>query len=372
MVLRRSFAIVSAIHLLAAIVCPAAETDSRGPAKGAPETDRTANAREPVSPPTAEKPVFSFAWISDLHLGGSRLELARTAFRWIDRKLAPDFVLFTGDDNAIPAPAEDPTKPQPEDSRRHQFFKDFLAGHLRAPAVVIPGDNWPGGFDQVFGAAQRSFDCCGLHFLLLAPDRTHKVRGMEGLSALDETTCAWIRKDLDASRDKPVIVAIHEPIHPPTFLDAMVLRRLVARHPQVIAVLQGHLHMDLQLQAGGTAYLSASALGPTSVHSLKQVLVFPDRLVIRTFACDPKTAEFAPLGPDWRVEVPRALRANLRRPDGGFKLEKLAEVPPHPHIDDPALTERKWELLRNLSGLLDPDVLSPARRPPSGTALPPD
>jgi hypothetical protein len=128
----------------------------------------------------------------------------------------------------------------------------------------------------------------------------------------------------------------------------------------VIAVLQGHLHLDLHLEADGRAYLTAPALGPTMAPALKQVLAFPDRLVVKTFARDPKTGRFAPRGRDRRVEVPRTLGASLRRPDGGFRLEDLEAAPLHPHVDDPTLMDRKWEILRNLPGFLDRDIRSPA------------
>ncbi len=351
--------LASAAFFIAATVRPTAETESPRPAAGASEQTNAAaspDAPVPSVPSPAAEPVFTFAWVSDLHLDAGRLESSKAAFRWIDAQLVPAFVLFTGDDNSMAAAPADSAAPEPVDLRRHRFFKDFLASNLRAPAVVIPGDNWPGGFEQVFGATQRSFQYGGVHFLLLAPDRVHNAPGMEGLSVLDESTMAWIREDLDACTRNPVVVAIHEPIHPPTFLDAGRLRSLLADRPHVIAVLQGHLHTNLHLSADGKAYLTAPALGPAEVPALKQVLVFPDRLLVRTFARGATAAVFAQQGRDRTVEVPQALRAALRRPAGGFTPEDCRAVPPHPLIDDPTLAARKWELLRGLPKFLDGDV----------------
>ncbi|OQC19398.1 MAG: hypothetical protein BWX69_02749 [Planctomycetes bacterium ADurb.Bin069] len=236
--------------------------------------------------------------------------------------------------------------------------------------MVIPGDNWPGGFEEVFGAAQRSFDCAGLHFILLAPDRACTRAGMEGLSVFDPETLAWIRGDLEANRDKPTVAAIHEPIHPPSFLDAIVLRRLLASHPQVIAVFQGHLHVELNLTADGKTYLTAPALKPSAAPALKQVRVFPDRLAVRTFPRDPASGAFGPPGRDRNVAVPPDLGARLRRPPGGFRMENIGEVPAHPRIDDPSLAARRWELFRNLSEFLKGD-LRPAAQDPSEKDAPP-
>jgi hypothetical protein len=306
--------------------------------------------------PAPEAPLFSFAWVSDIHLNPERIDLAKAAFRHIDEKLRPDFVLFTGDDDAIAAPPRDPARPEPADLRRQRHLKEFLAGNLRAPAVVVPGDNWPGGFDRVFGPAQRSFDVGGLHFLLLAPDRTCHAGGAEGLSVFDEVTWAWIRKDLEASREKPIVVAIHEPVYPPTFLDAMPLRRLLAEHPQAIAALQGHLHADLDLRADGKAYLTAPALGPVESHAFKHVRIYRDRIVFRTVSRDPATGEFKTNRGEQVVEIPPDLRANLRRPEGAFAPASPDAVPPHPHVDDPGLGARRPELLKNIRGFLIGDV----------------
>lgn len=315
--------------------------------------------------PGEPAPLFSFAWVSDLHLDPGRIDLARAAFGHIDRELSPDFVLFTGDDNAIPAPPEDPSRPEPVDFRRQRFLAAFLREHLRAPAVLIPGDNWPGGFEEVFGSAQRSFDRGGLHFLLLSPDRSCRRPGAEGLSVFDPDTWAWILKDLEANRGKPTIVAVHEPVHPPSFLDAPRLKKLLAGHPQVVAVLQGHLHLGLHFSADGKAYVTAPALGPARTPAFKEVAVFEDRLVLRTWARDAASGAFVRAGGERRVEFPRDLRGAPRRPEDPFAMEDEDSVPPHPLVEDPGLAARAGELLRNLGAFLEASG-RPAEEGPAG------
>jgi hypothetical protein len=156
-------------------------------------------------------PLGSFAWVTDMHLDGSRLEYTAEAFRQLRTEWKPHFVLITGDNNAHPAapgettPADPPglgglisdpaahrhlpalrmaDEPESLGFRRQRFLRAFLDEHLQLPYAIIPGDNWPQDFDLVFGPKQYSFDWCGLHFLLLAPDRSLprcQARGAIGL-----------------------------------------------------------------------------------------------------------------------------------------------------------------------------------------------
>ena len=201
--------------------------------------------------------------------------------------------------------------------------------------MVLPGDNWPQGFERVFGPAQQSFDYGGLHFLLTAPDRSYHGKGLEGLSVFDERTWQWMRRDLEKNRDRPVVVALHEPIFPPTFLEATRLRGLLKDYPNVIAVLQGHLHADMDLRADGRAYLVAPALGPGHPPAMKHVLVYRHALIVRTVEYD-ATADGFRLVAKWqKIDVPERLRARLKRPPvGGFRKEQPDAVPPHAHRDD--------------------------------------
>ncbi len=133
--------------------------------------------RAPDWAQTERPPLFTFAWISDLHLDASRLEFIAKALGYIDRELKPDFVMITGDNNAHPAPVTDPQRPEPLALRRQKFFRTYLDKHLKTPCVIMPGDNWPHDFEKVFGPAQYSFDYGGLHFLFTSPDREPAARG---------------------------------------------------------------------------------------------------------------------------------------------------------------------------------------------------
>ena len=96
-------------------------------------------------------------------------------------------MLITGDNNFLEAAPANPKQPESLGLRRQRFLKQFLQEHLKTPYVLIPGNNWPEEFDKVFGAKQYSFDCGGLHFMLVDADRAyrgppgHEHRGIHGL-----------------------------------------------------------------------------------------------------------------------------------------------------------------------------------------------
>ncbi len=310
-------------------------------------------------PQTAGAPLWSFAWVSDMHLDASRRELVAKALHYINAELKPHFVLITGDNNALPAAPADPQRPEPLGLRRQRYLQVFLQEHLKCPYAILPGDNWPEEFDKVFGAKQYSFDYGGLHFLVLDSDRAYHGARTEGLSVFDESTWAWIRRDLDRHARKPTIVAIHEPVCPATFLDAGRLRGLLDRHPQVIAALQGHLHADLEFLANGRTYLVAPSLGKSPLPAFKWVKVYPEVLVLHTIQYRRSEDQFRVVERRQRIEVPRLLRQGLSRPSGSrLVMANYDAVPPHPHRDDPTLAGRVGELMEVIRKSIGNDVWS--------------
>jgi len=132
--------------------------------------------------PTDQKtPLWSFAWVTDMHLDDSLLDYTAGAFRHIDEQLKPHFVVITGDNNAIAPPPTDPKHPEPQATRRQLFLKDYLGKNLKTPYAIIPGDNWPEDFDRVFGPRQYSFDCGGLAEGFLPPAGRESCPGEEVL-----------------------------------------------------------------------------------------------------------------------------------------------------------------------------------------------
>lgn len=299
----------------------------------------------------AEQPLWSFAWISDLHIGTAKPEFIAKALHHIDAELKPHFLVITGDNNFIEAPLADPNQPETTGLRRQRFLKQFLQDNLKTPYVLIPGNNWPEEFDKVFGAKQYSFDCGGLHFMLLDADRVYRGapgQNAEGYTVFNDSTFEWIQKDLERHRQQPTIVAMHEPICPQTFLDAPRLRELLDRFPNVFLVLQGHLHADMEIRHNCTTYLVAPALGKTPSPAMKLLDVYPQGLIVRTIPYDKAKDQFEMTSRCQKIELADSLRAGLAKPAGpDFVKANYDCVPAHPHVDDPALAGRFGELLQN-------------------------
>ena len=92
---------------------------------------------------------------------------------------------------------------------------------------------------------------------------------MQSAGALDAERLGWLETELDASRERPVVIAMH---HPPfqtlighmdkigLLSGAAELEAIVARHRNVERVICGHLHRAIDVRFGGT--IASTAPGP--------------------------------------------------------------------------------------------------------------
>lgn len=307
----------------------------------------------------ANTPLWSFVWLSDMHIGTAKPEFIAKAFQEADRS-KPHFVLITGDNNFIEAPPADPQKQESLGLRRQRFLKNFFQENLKTPYVLIPGNNWPEEFDKVFGPKQYSFDCGGLHFLLVDADRAYRGgpgQNIEGFTAFNDATFDWIARDLDRHRQQPIVFAIHEPICPLTFVEARRLRNLLDQHPNVFLVLQGHLHMDMEFHRNGVTYLVAPSLAKTPTPAFKLVEAYPEGLIVRTIPYDKSSETFVMTKRRQVVELPKQFRGSLTNPATlQFAKTNYDCVPAHPFVDDPSLASRRSDLMKNALDLLDKNV----------------
>ncbi|WP_067796347.1 phosphodiesterase [Actinomadura formosensis] len=201
------------------------------------------------------------AQLSDTHLDGGDRRAGRAA-RVMDRlnALPVDAVLVTGDiaDHGEPAEYE-------------QARKVLTSGH---PVLTCPGNH----------DARRPFR----EVLLGEPpadgpiNRLHRVKGAVVAMCdstvaggdhgfLDDTTIGWLDRQLAANPDEPAFVCFH---HPPVelqipYVDAIRqfgeerLAAVIARHPQVVAVLCGHAHTAAATTFAGRPLLVAPGVVST-------------------------------------------------------------------------------------------------------------
>jgi hypothetical protein len=310
-------------------------------------------SQQPAWARIEKPPLFTFVWLTDIHLNGSRLDYTRQALKVVTEQFKPDFAVITGD-NCAYAPAAPEANTQPLSLRRQLFLKAFLDEHLKLPYAMIPGDNWPYDFDKVFGPSQYSFDVGGLHMMFLSLDQADYRK--EGLAVFNEQTWQWIRSDLARNRDRPGIVLLHEPIVPPTFIDAGKLRALLDQYPNVIAAFHGHMHHDMQLLKGVRPSVMAPVLGAGATHGFKMVRVYPHALIMDTYEYDKQTRSFKHASKWQKIDVPKTLRSKLIKPTGELLKTNFDKVPAPPHQDVPELAERSGELGEQILTFLRHDL----------------
>ena len=213
----------------------------------------------------------------------------------------PDIVLFTGDLandgqgaeydrlRALLAPLELPLAAVPGNHDRRAGLRAALAGNPWLPAGTGPEDETTRLHQVIEGFALR----------LIGLDTLDAAMGNGG--SLGREDCAWLEARLAEAPDRPTVIFMH---HPPFatgigHMDAIActgagaLARVVARHPQVLRLLCGHVHRPVTTGWAGTV----ACIAPALCHQVALDL-------------DPE-AEAA------FVQEPPALMLHLWRPGGG-------------------------------------------------------
>jgi predicted phosphodiesterase len=220
------------------------------------------------------KPTAEIVLVADVHLGRDDARL-RGALRAI-RQLAPTLVIFLGDHVS------------PGSIATHQRFATIVTEELGPiPFRAVRGDNDARDYHWVFGSTHWALSCAGVRVVATGLDIDEEGKGTGRLA---ESSHRWLSDQLDRARDLPVLMIKHVPIVPPSFLDAPRLATEIGLRPQVRAVLHGHLHLDVDIQVGHTAYLTLAALGPHPRHVFKRLRFYEEGALLEDFAQD---------GPTW-------------------------------------------------------------------------
>lgn len=176
--------------------------------------------------------------------------LAETVVEINAMRPAPDAVLITGDLVEHPGP------------ETYAHFRDLVAP-LQAPVYLMPGNHDDPGFMGDFFRGTGMFPGQAPHYQYVIEDLPFRILMLNSHFDDSELACygsrrlAWLDATLSAS-DRPALVAIH---HPPMktgigFIDMggeewySGIREVLSRHPQVIKVICGHGHLELQGRIG--------------------------------------------------------------------------------------------------------------------------
>jgi Icc protein len=203
---------------------------------------------------------FLIAQLSDPHIGAdwiapSPAALLSAAVAAVAR-VGPDVVILSGDlvENA-------------EDAEYEQMRE--LLEPLDVPLYVLPGNHDDrDALHRHFGVpgqggepVQYGVELGPLRLVVLdstAPGHEH--------GELDAERLAWLDRELAGAPERPTLIAMH---HPPLHtgapaIDAIALRddgqralgEVIARHPQVLKVIAGHVHRTVGSQIGGRSVLA--------------------------------------------------------------------------------------------------------------------
>src|SRR3954469_15693961 len=205
---------------------------------------------------------FLLVQISDPHIGATwaggdpAARLAGTIEEVQRLPERPDAVLISGDlaDNAAAA--------------EYEVVRELVA-RFDAPTYVLPGNhddrNTMRGCFELPGSdgapIQYAVELGPLRLVVLDSTRPGEDPG-----ELDRERLGWLEAQLAADPDRPTIVAMH---HPPLVTgssawdeiglpsgDRAALAEIVARHPQVLRIVGGHLHQTIAAELGHRAVLA--------------------------------------------------------------------------------------------------------------------
>lgn len=344
--------LVTALLLLSMTGWSQPATAAKRNSRGAAVTDVFEIAKQleiaPMTRPSwaspGQTPIFRVAWMSDLHIiDQESIDLVTAACHAIRDVLKPNFTMITGDNCAYDQGLDDAAKRLPQPHRRQLWLKQFLDRELASPYCIIPGDNWPWDFDQVFGPHHYSFDFGGIHFQFAATDI--QAVGTEGCAVFSPEAWSWMRQDLQQNAGKPTLFILHETLWPATFLDAEQTAAMLNANPHVLAVLSGHLHLDLEFTRGAWKQFIAPAIGRSHRPAFKVISLFPDMLLLESHEWNAEAKAFQQ-APKWqKIDLPEHLRAGLSpKPLAGFDPENRTEMPAAPKQRDDTLNRRAGEL----------------------------
>ncbi len=289
-------------------------------------------------------PLFRIAWISDQHITDEdTAKISQQALEYIRDTIQPQAVVITGDNIGYSYRGQKEPRPA---LRRQQEFQTMLKQTLGdIPFFVLPGDNWPEAFDQVFGATHYSFDLGGFHFIFNTVDCTG-VRN--GCAKFSQETWQWLRDDLAKHASQPVVYLQHEPCLPPSFLDAPQLAELFDQTPQLMLALAGHLHLDLDFANGHWKQWVGPSVGRSHRPGFKVLAFYPDQILATSIEWDTTQQIFRQVNKFQRVKIPESWRANLHAPLPDELSKSYSGLPHAPRMTDRQLDALEDTVMQNV------------------------
>jgi 3',5'-cyclic AMP phosphodiesterase CpdA len=279
-----------------------------------------AAAALPRVSPAAENDSFSFVFLTDSHTQ-PELDAAHgtdLAMREA-RKVKADFAIQGGDHvfDALGVTKERATQLFDLYGKTEQDLglkvyhtlgnHDNFGVYTASGAATTDPEYGKKMFIERFGPTYYSFDHKGVHFIVLdsigiTPDRHYEAR-------MDDDQLVWLAKDLAAQgATKPVVLATHIPLVTavpsytiPTpqaakgdsFINGPAAIKLLEGH-NVLAVLQGHTHVNERVEWHGVPYITSGAVCGNWWHGTR--LGTPEGFTVVTIADGKLTTRYETTG----------------------------------------------------------------------------
>ena len=304
------------------------------------ELARKFELKAQAMPPTGfdhpSAPLFQMVWLSDMHIESQTIRLeTQKLLEQIHQEIQPLAVLITGDNWGI---GEKPWQ-------RQKDFQAFLRETLhKTPTIVLPGDNWPEAFHEVFGTDTYAFTLGGFRFVCASVDASG---GRKGCSIFAQDTLGWLKMQLAQAGGHPVIYIQHEPVEPPMMLDAPKIAAMLDDTPSVLLALGGHLHLNLALpRKHWCQWVAPSTRQPRS--AFKVLSFYTDAMTAQDWEKPSGQEKYLPVGKYLLVRIPMEFRKSLHAVSK-FQMEDYQAMPARARKIDSALDARVQEINRMLT-----------------------
>lgn len=226
----------------------------------------------------SEGPVFSFAFLTDMHLSMENngcFEGTGRAIRAAEKEKV-DFIITGGDNLDIDVLGNDSLRARLLFHRLDSVIRG--AGTPVYPCMgnhdffLVPGDGrmerTAGLYREMIGPDHYSFDHRGWHFIVM----NSAMRANDRYCVPDDQV-AWLRKDLEQTgSDVPLVVTVHVPFlsvlgltltgeypYGHTFENFREVLDLFSNH-NLRLVLQGHLHTYEEIKIFGIQFITSGAV----------------------------------------------------------------------------------------------------------------
>ncbi len=214
------------------------------------------------------------------------------ALEQIYGEIAPDFVIYTGDQ--VNAGWDE------EGLANQQGFQELLAecGSDEVPTYCVFGnhDRPRERFVEMYGASVYSFECNGWHFAVLDSGLMGPEEGAVD-SAAAERSLEELEAMLAAAVGAPAAVLLHFYMYPAgmegySFRRAEEAIRILESYDRIVPVFSGHYHGGRVEMVGGIPYLTARSFieAPFTfcVHELSE-----DKLRTEEYVLDAKSGKWS-------------------------------------------------------------------------------